>query len=400
MSYKYKEILWTVPQEDVLVGVPVGYEVELSLEPLFHKTCYKLTTNEEIKGVISGEFYYSLDNGENWIDYPLGEQGKAFYSAYKMKLVVNAGELNDVFASKNGIIYKIYAQGNGVSETYTVGSFNGTSLSLDIRNNDVYLTGQNKTAYKVDSSPILKSADNSINLLEEPLGIAVDGTRNSMWQINRNRVYLKDLEGNEIFNVDLPYEIDTEHSSSSSSELYSSFSSSSSSSSSNTACACDSWEGHIRSYSEGGGCGNTYTGKSDFRIGTYNTLYSKDLYSYCELKVSANYIGSSGRWRVYVYDKDDALMASGAGVAGYSERANPVGLYDSSMALWGIFRPFNVDIPLSGLIGACDIVLADCDTASSSSSSSSSLDSSSSSSSSSSLDSSSSSSFDSSSSSS
>ena len=233
MSFRYQEIVWDVPQEDVQVGIAVGYEVELSLEPFFNKTSYILTTNEEIKGVIAGEFFYSLDDGITWIDFPLGEQGKVFNSAYKMKVVVNAGELSDVFAEKNGTIYKIYAQGRNVVESYQIGTFEETSLGVDERSNDLYITGQDKTAYKLNTSPILKAADNSINLITEPLGVLVDGTRDSMWQVNSDNVCLKDLEGNEVFCVDIP-NIDVDYSSSSSSSIDSSSSSSVDSSSSSS----------------------------------------------------------------------------------------------------------------------------------------------------------------------
>ena len=88
MSQNIKEIIWDIPKKDVQIGVPIGYEAEFSLNNHFSPILYRLTTYEEITASTVGTFYYSLDNGETWINFPVGEGGQAFYQSYKMKLVI------------------------------------------------------------------------------------------------------------------------------------------------------------------------------------------------------------------------------------------------------------------------------------------------------------------------
>lgn len=239
MSYKNQTIEWDVPEADVQIGVPVGYEVELSQNSFYNPILYKLNTYNETTASIQGVFFYSLDDGATWIDFPIGEAGQVFYSAYKMRVVINAGNTGYIFAEKNGVIYRIAPDGSEVIENYTIDDFSSSDIGIDTKTNALYVSGQESTLYKVDTHQVLQAGDNSVNLQNEALGIAIDGTRDSFWQVDRSRVYLKDFEGDTIFSVATPFDIDVDYSSSSSSSS-SSFSSSSSSSSSQSSSSSSS----------------------------------------------------------------------------------------------------------------------------------------------------------------
>lgn len=214
-----QEIIWDVPEEDVQIGVPVGWEAQFSLNSRFEPVLYRLTTFEEITESIAGAFFYSTDDGNTWVDFPIGDQGKAFYAAYKMRLLVNVANVGYIFAETQGKIYRISADGRTEIENYTVGTFDTSAFEIDLQNN-LYLAGQNKTLYKVDTSTILSAGDNSINIHANPLGILIDASRKSFWQIEKNKIALKKLDGSTIFSKNLPIEIDPdEYSSSSSTEI-------------------------------------------------------------------------------------------------------------------------------------------------------------------------------------
>lgn len=203
MSYKIQEFIWDV--EDFQYGVHIGYEIEFSQKSSFSPVLYKITTFEEPEGEFQGKFFYSLDDGETWVDYPVGEQGQVFYSAYKMKLLINSANINYVFAEKGGIIYKIRPDIKKIIDSYDI---NITSIGIcsDSKNN-IYTYGDNKTLYKIDSKDQLKPADYSINILSDPLGVVIDNVRGSFWQIDSDKVCIKDLYGNLIFSKKIRYPI-------------------------------------------------------------------------------------------------------------------------------------------------------------------------------------------------
>jgi len=205
MSYTKQQIIeWDIPIENVL-NVPIGYEVEFSSDQYFVTSLYRITTFEEVTAVLQGTFYYSLDNGVTWIDFPRGESGQLFTQAYKMRLVVNTAYNGEVFSELQGTIYRIRADLKSVINHYDIASFNSTGFEINNKNNTVYVSGTNKTLYAIDSG---LTVGDSINLHSNPLGISVDSSRNIFWQIDRRTVDLKDLQGNLIFRYVLPYDID------------------------------------------------------------------------------------------------------------------------------------------------------------------------------------------------
>jgi hypothetical protein len=229
MSYKQQIIEWDVPLSEV-TSEAIGYEIEFSSNHHFYPVQYVLSTFDTLdhKVPLQGTFFYSLDNGVNWVDYPLSEQGQLFTTAYKMRVILDIGNIGYIFAEKNGTIYKITGDGKKNVGNYTISDFTSSAFENDGKNN-LYIGGQNKTLYKIDSD--LKPS-NSINIHNNPLGITIDSSRNQFWQIDKTKIYLKDLEGDTIFSLNLPFEIDEDFSSSSESTSSSTEIRSSSSSSS------------------------------------------------------------------------------------------------------------------------------------------------------------------------
>jgi hypothetical protein len=216
MSYKSQVIEWDIPQSEVQVGIPVGFEVEFSLESSYSPVLYRITTFEEQTASPQGVFFYSTDGGSTWIDFPVGESGQTFYESYKMRLVINSAEFSYIFAEKNGTIYRLRADIKEVINSYTIAAFTTTSFEYDGRDKSLWISGSEETLYKIATQDRLEPGDNSINIYNDPLGIAVDGYRDTFWQINEGTLCLKKLNGQTVFCVAIP-SIEVDHSSSSSS---------------------------------------------------------------------------------------------------------------------------------------------------------------------------------------
>jgi len=226
MSFRKQYIEWDVPLSEVQQGVPVGFEVELSQNRFFSTKNYRLTTFEDNDSPFISDFYYSLDSGSSWIQYPQGEVGNVFYQAFKMRLVLNAAHASSIIAYTDGVIYKLSADLRSVHDTFQI-NVDNIDVGYGGVTDSLFLVGE-KTLYRISTKDELVPYDNSLNVNgDDILGLLVDEDRNSFWQINRSSVVLKDLDGEKIYSIDIP-NIDVDSSSSSSSSIDSSSSSSSS----------------------------------------------------------------------------------------------------------------------------------------------------------------------------
>ena len=230
MSYRKQYFEWDIKENEVLTGIPVGFEVEFAQNPRFYPVLYKISTFEEVTGEIQGTFFYSLDNGETWTNYPVGEAGMAFSVPYKIRLVVNVTETGYLYALTSSIIYKITGDGRSIVDSYEVEGVVLNDIDIQEKEDVLCLIGENKTMYRIFSGESIEPYSNSINLNDNPLSIAVDSYRKSFWEIGVNTVCLKNMHGETVFCLENPLSpIDVDYSSSSSSESSSSSSSSSSS---------------------------------------------------------------------------------------------------------------------------------------------------------------------------
>jgi len=224
-------IEWDVPLSQVQVGVTIGYEVELSIYYDFNPVMYYLNTFHETAPALS-TFYYSLDDGATWIEFP--QSGQEFTTAYKMRLKFNCGKSDFIFVVGNhGVIKQIRPDGYEIIQAFTI---SGITEFIDIGYNDNFLfLLSNNTLYRYTVNG--KNIDPylwSIDLQTNALATSVDYSRKTFWQIDRNIACLKDWHGETIGCVNLGVDIDFEFSSSSSTSSESSSSSSSIDSSSSS----------------------------------------------------------------------------------------------------------------------------------------------------------------------
>jgi hypothetical protein len=167
-----------------------------------------------------------------------------------MRVIVKEAFVGNVFAERDGTIYRIRGDCRGVIGTYSIsyGRING--IGIDTRNNDLYAYGNHETLFKLDTTQSIVPSDNSLNIDVEPLLIAIDGERDSFWQVNKNSVCLKSINGDTKYCEHLPFDLEVElsSSSSSSSSLGTSSSSSSRSSWSSSSSSSSSSSGFFERY--------------------------------------------------------------------------------------------------------------------------------------------------------
>ena len=263
MSYRKQYIEWDVKD---FQNSPVGFEIELSQNSVFFPITYHLTTYEESHEHYAARFFYSLDNGITWIDYPYGTGGATFTEPFRMRLELNANNAGGVVVYNGESIYKLTASCGQVLSSFVVDISGLTDTGYGNKSNTLYMAA-GSTLYRVKTDPKLEPYDNSLNVSGESLlGVYVDESRGSFWQINRDSVCLKDLNGMELYSVSLGMDIDIDFSSSSSSSSISSDSSSSygvtsSSSSWGYSSSSSSW-GYSSSSSQGESSSSSSQGES------------------------------------------------------------------------------------------------------------------------------------------
>ena len=217
MSFKKQYIEWDVPLDEVQIGIPIGFDVELSQNRIYAPVTYRLSTHKESSALYYSRFYYSLNKGLTWIAYPSGNDGFAFYQAFKMRLEVNADNAEGLVAYSSGTVYKISADGSSILDELEINIPFVYDIGYGTKSDVLYLT-ESSTVYRINNHNSLKPYDNSLNVLGEiAMGVVVDEVRNSFWQINQESVCLRRLDGEKLFCVDLGEEVDIDHSSSSSS---------------------------------------------------------------------------------------------------------------------------------------------------------------------------------------
>jgi len=235
MSYRKVYFEWSI--KDIQYGVAVGFEVEFSRDKSFREITSIFTTFREMDAVNAHKFFYSEDNGETWIQFPWGDEGKKFNKPYLMRLEVNPSDIGYSIIFSQGNLYRISADSRQLLDSIAL-NIDETIVDIDQYGDVVYLVGQ-KTLFKLDALTFTPY-NNSLPLLSDStLGVVVDESRGTFWQINSETIDLKDTYGDLEWSVAIPH-IDIDYSSSSSSTSSSSSSSTSSSSSSSTSSSSSS----------------------------------------------------------------------------------------------------------------------------------------------------------------
>lgn len=226
MLYRKVYLEWAIGEDSLLYNVPVGFEIEFSKNKHFHEITTTLTTFNEVDPSGAYRFSYSLDNGESWISYPWGDQGQIFTTPFLMRLEITPSDLGYSLSFNNGTLKKISADSKAIIDS-AIFDFEEI-IDADQYEDILYLVGT-KTLYKIDGRT-LEPYDNSLPLLtDNALGVCIDESRETLWQINKNSIWLRSLYGDILWEYPIP-NIDVDYSSSSSSSISSSSSSSSSSS--------------------------------------------------------------------------------------------------------------------------------------------------------------------------
>ena len=93
-----------------------------------------------------------------------------------------------------------------IAKTYKFNELNIRCISSNDVNGDLWAFCDNNFAYCVQNADF-QSKTRSVLLNEETIFVKVDGARNSIWQIEKGELVLKDYWGTELFSEILPLEI-------------------------------------------------------------------------------------------------------------------------------------------------------------------------------------------------
>lgn len=205
MSYKSQYFEWDVNSPDFRKGESVGYSIDVSKNEYFNPVLYSYRTFEEDNTDEHGRLHYSLDSGGSWEVFPSGDQGKKFYVPYRLRFNVTAADTGDIFVENNGVIYRIRPDGKAVVENYTPTNLSAIyDFDLNPKDNSIFILGEG-TLYRLDTSNEIRPFKKSINLKSaSTISIALNGERQNFWQVDTDKVYLKDMFGENIFSSDLP----------------------------------------------------------------------------------------------------------------------------------------------------------------------------------------------------
>jgi hypothetical protein len=188
MSYKTKFFEWDVSLDPSQIGVPVGYEFEFRRQfSQFDHVLYRLSTFRE--NAVEGAFFYSFD-GETFLPFPLGEQGKEFYNDYTMRVKISSAMSENIFALSNGSIFRLAGDGSHIIESFDT-ALDLSYFSIDQSKDELYAYYEN-TLFVFYSNNRIR-LKRSYNLGSSANEIIVDGSRGVFWQIRDNDVLLRSL---------------------------------------------------------------------------------------------------------------------------------------------------------------------------------------------------------------
>jgi len=189
MSYTSKYLELDVKPNYNQIGIPVGYEVEFRQQTEYYPVLYHLSTFQD--NAIQNVFYYSLDNGATWLNYPLGETGKAFYDKYKIRVNISDAVQENLFVIVDQYLSRLSANAGKIIETYDTKISNISIVSIDDFQNYIYIY-DNNTIYAFSTNDSIKFV-RSLNLSSSALDIVIDGTRKIFWHVTETSIILKSL---------------------------------------------------------------------------------------------------------------------------------------------------------------------------------------------------------------
>jgi len=194
----YKD--WFVSQNDhvsesVHYAISMYDNVELKNTLINHNT-------------INNTEYFSYDTtgtGKHFIPFPTTGLKRPPHNTI-VRYQINKNRCKRFFLSKTNNLYQISLDSNFIKNQYDFNDKNILNISLNNINGDICSFCDNGFLYKIDNAD-LNSKTKSMFLGNDILFLKVDGTRNCLWQINKNDICLKNYYGIEIFSETLPIEI-------------------------------------------------------------------------------------------------------------------------------------------------------------------------------------------------
>ncbi len=231
MSRKKQTYEWDIPISQVLSGKTVGIEIQLSQDANFKNIYSHYSSFDEITAGPAGRLTFSLDDGETWEDFETLSPvtlGESFTSKFRLKFEIFASDVECIYAIRGGVIYKISPDGRSIINKIDISGIGEcVSLEYNTLKSALCLTSEKTTMFRISTKDGLSYYDKSINIGSTPLSIAIDESRNSFWQIDRDKICLKNWKGEKIFCLNNPLDelLDMDNSSSSSLSSVSSLSS-------------------------------------------------------------------------------------------------------------------------------------------------------------------------------
>ena len=166
---------------------------------------YPLINNDSINQIYNFS-YDETGTGKHFRGFPPGGLNRPPTDAI-VRYQLNKNRLKRFFVSKNNNLHQISFDSKTIAKTYNFNEMSIKNISLNDVNGDIWAFADN-FAYCINNANF-NSKTRSLQLSEDTLFAKVDGIRNSIWQIEKKKIVLKDYYGTELFNANLPMEINS-----------------------------------------------------------------------------------------------------------------------------------------------------------------------------------------------
>ena len=149
--------------------------------------------------------YDQTGTGKHFLPFPSEGLNKPSQSTI-VRYQLNKNRLKRFFISKANNLYQVSCDSKYIAKTYDFNGINIINTSLNDVNGDLWSFCDNNFVYCISSADF-QSKTRSLSLNDETIFVKVDGIRNLIWQIENNKIVSKDYYGTELFNENLPMEI-------------------------------------------------------------------------------------------------------------------------------------------------------------------------------------------------
>lgn len=183
------------------LSTDVNYQIYGSHDKDFSRKLLSLNT-------INDKEYFKFDEtgtGEHFNGFPIGGLNKPDRNSL-VRFQFLKENIQDVFVSKSNNLFCFSPDVTSIIDSIQLKDSMISCVSSDCYNQNVFMLGTNKMIYVVPNNINLNDMS-SLYASSNVLSIKIDGIRNNLWQIEKNKIRLTDLNNNQILSVDLPDEI-------------------------------------------------------------------------------------------------------------------------------------------------------------------------------------------------